>query len=484
MREDVVFEIEQVILQRPIMTENVRKMIEMASQIPSPEVSDETDEKLQQFYTAIHGISELTKGCENYSAYRQALHDADTPTLEVEAEHFGNILRTSGLSSPNHAILIRFLRKHSPEIIAQSLGLNESGQAELAENEEFVHQLIRFAILPSTFRAVYGLAIMLERSLFSRTEITAGINRLIDLDICPDIRQVLLSQRSSQDGVTANSILVGGLIMVLGQPLGIGQGKNPTCQSARGISLWSQYAPGFLIELLVSAARDRFIELPFEGTTIKSNQLEDGLMTDIDLDLDPVSLVLVPHLDRVYNALMIQVALRNEDGHKWVNPALYGRWVPSGFSSIFNTQYHVVNYEDFVRRFFSTHHPTFNEGYELMYPNPVGLLITNTHADLLGMHAVSIQRISLDPKDQLRVYFYNPNNEGRQDWGQGIKPSVYDNGEEEGESSLPFNQFVSRLYAFHYNPYEEGDGFAVPKQVVEDIETLAKESWGRAYTWK
>ncbi len=484
LREDVVSEIEQVIMQRPIMTENVRKMIEMASKIPPPKTPDETHKKLDHFSTAIHGISPLSQDCKDFASYRQALQNADISALEAEAEHFGDILRTTGLSSPNHAILVRFLRRQAPELIAKSLGLNESGQAELAENEKFVHQLIRFAILPSTFRAIYGLAVMLERSLFSRTEIISGINRLIDLDICSEARQTLLAQRPSQDGVTANSILVAGLIMVLGQPLGIGQGKNPTCQSARGISLWSQHAPGYLIELLVSAARDGLIEVPFEGTTIQSNQLENGLMTTIDLDLDPVSLVLVPHLDRVYSALMVQVALRNEDGHKWVNPALYGRWVSSGFSSVFDLQGQVANYEDFVRRFFSTHHPTFNDGYELMYPNPVGLLITNTHADLLGMHAVSIQRISQDPKGQLRIYFYNPNNEGRQDWGQEIQPSVYENGEEEGESSLPFNQFVSRLYAFHYNPYEEGDGFAVPTQVVREIETLAKESWGRTYTWK
>ncbi len=235
---------------------------------------------------------------------------------------------------------------------------------------------------------------------------------------------------------------------------------------------------------MVSVARDGFIEVPFEGEVIRSDQLENGLLTTIDLDLDPVSLVLVPSLDRIYNALMVKVALRNEDGHKWVNPALYGRWVSTGFTSVFDMESNVVNYEDFVRRFFSTHHPTFNDGYALMYPNPVGLIITNTHADLLGMHAVSIQRIAQDPKGQLRIYFYNTNNEGRQNWGQGISPSVSEHGEEEGESSLPFNQFVSRLYAFHYNPYEEGDGFAVPASVINDIETLAKESWGRSYTWK
>jgi hypothetical protein len=50
--------------------------------------------------------------------------------------------------------------------------------------------------------------------------------------------------------------MVAGVISVLGQPLGIGQGMNPTCQTARGISLWSLHAPGYLLELIPRAARD------------------------------------------------------------------------------------------------------------------------------------------------------------------------------------------------------------------------------------
>ncbi|MCA9619392.1 MAG: hypothetical protein KC731_10220, partial [Myxococcales bacterium] len=79
--------------------------------------------------------------------------------------------------------------------------------------------------------------------------------------------------------------------------------------------------------------------------------------------------------------------------------------------------------------------------------------------------------------------FFNPNNEGRQNWGQGVSPSVEGHGEVEGESSLPFHQFASRIYAFHYNPYEEGDGYAVPEADVEEIEAMVRESWGRFFAW-
>jgi hypothetical protein len=144
----------------------------------------------------------------------------------------------------------------------------------------------------------------------------------------------------------------------------------------------------------------------------------------------------------------------------------------------------VSGYEDFVRRFFATHHPAYNDGHALMYPNPVGLCVTNSHGEYLGPHAVSLQRIEPDPRGQLRAYFYNPNNEGRQNWGEDVRPSVSGHGENPGESSLPFDDFVARLYAFHYNPYEEGDAYAVPDLDLKRIEAAARNSWGRAFTWE
>ncbi len=111
------------------------------------------------------------------------------------------------------------------------------------------------------------------------------------------------------------------------------------------------------------------------------------------------------------------------------------------------------------------------------------MMVTDVHGNLFGPHAVSIRRIASDPGGKLRIYFFNPNHEGRQDWGGGVNPSVAGRGERHGESSLPFEQFVSRMYAFHYDPCEEGDAWAVPSELVENISRMARESWGRAYTW-
>jgi hypothetical protein len=486
LRDEVVSEIEQVTAQHPVLTQRVRRMVRMAARIPGPDPNSDTSRRLATFSRAVEGPTELSRKYPQYVEYRTAVKEADRDTLAQEAHDFAESMYATGLVAAHHAILLRHLRAKEHELLPLALHLNDLGAAELAQNAETVDQLIQVAVLPGTAQSIYGLRGVLERGLLSRQEVTAGLTRLITLDLTTDVRRMLLRQRERKSGNTANSVLVAGTLSVLGSPLGVGQGRNPTCQAARGISLWAQHAPGFLIELIIAASRDGAIDLPFEGKTWRSDQLHSSKSLELDLDLDPVSVVLVPHLDRLYDQLMKLVALRGEDGHKWVNPALYGRWVPTGFASVFSNpaQTVVSGYEDFVRRFFATHHPAYNDGHALMYPNPVGLCVTNSHGEYLGPHAVSLQRIEPDPRGQLRAYFYNPNNEGRQNWGEDVRPSVSGHGENPGESSLPFDDFVARLYAFHYNPYEEGDAYAVPDLDLKRIEAAARNSWGRAFTWE
>ena len=77
----------------------------------------------------------------------------------------------------------------------------------------------------------------------------------------------------------------------------------------------------------------------------------------------------------------------------------------------------------------------------------------------------------------MRVYFFNPNNDSGQNWGQGIITSTHGKGELYGEASLPVSQFVSRLYVFHYDPLEKGDTDTVPADEVHGVMRLAQASW-------
>jgi hypothetical protein len=270
----------------------------------------------------------------------------------------------------------------------------------------------------------------------------------------------------------------------VGNPLGIGQGMNPTCQAARGISLWSQHAPGKLLKYITVTAAQNRLEMRFEGDVLLSDQLAEGLAPDLDYNLDPVSIVLVPHLDRLYNEMMRRASMRGEDPHKWVNPALYGHWIPTGFFSSFNQMTNTIdNFKQFVKTFYRSYHPYYNGGQDLVYPSPVGMFITTAHGDLLGFHAISLLRVAEDSEGEMRAYFLNPNNEGRQNWGQGIEPTVFGHGERPGESSLPFYQFVARVYAYHYNSIDLDDTEPLDEDEINEVLLLARESWGQSYTW-
>lgn len=478
-------EIERLTAQRPIMVTRVASMIQMAKKlIKNSEAGALEQPALEKYIMAVEGSSPLIEKTSSLNDYRNQLKGLTEDELSTEADVFSKSMQETGLVASQHAILVRYLCRSKPEILPNALSLSDKGKANLEEHFDLVKVLIKVGIHPATRQAIYGLAKLLDRGVLSHSPVTPGLRRLVELDIRPEVRKDLLSVYENRQGLTANTILLAGVISVLGQPLGVGQGLNPTCQSARGISLWAQHAPGYLLELIPRAARDGDIDLEFEGIPLHSKDLIGGLAPDLHKELDPVSLVLVPHLDRIYNEMMTRVALRGEDGHRWVNPAFYGNWVQNGFNSVIEPiTGAVTDYPGFVRLFYATHHPDYND-YEMIYPNPVGIFITNVHGKLLGLHAVTILRIDSTPaSDAYRIYFYNPNNDSSQNWGQDIEPTVSGNGEQEGECSLPFDEFVSRLYAFHYNPYEQGDSFAVGDDITEKIERLAKESWGKEYTW-
>ncbi|WLR51173.1 hypothetical protein LC040_18735 [Bacillus tianshenii] len=479
----LIKEIDDLVAQRPIMVNRIVKMIKHAGHLLDCDLKEKDRKAIKFYVNAVNGPTERCKRL-SYNDYRKELKKMDEKELREEAKTLAKYMRETGLVSSHHVVLVRYLNRNAKELLSCALGLDNKGKANLESHFPIVSDLIKVAIHPPMRQSLYGLSRLLERGVLSATPVIPGLKRLIELDLSPDVRKILLNSINGNEGITANSILTAGVISVLGQPLGVGQGMNPTCQTARGISLWSLHAPGYLLELIPRAARDGDIDIMFEGQAIHSKDLTDGLVENLHEELDAVSLVLVPHLDRLYAELVRRVNFRGEDVHKWVNPAFYGNWIQKGFCGVIDPLTgSIADFRGFVRLFYATHHPEYNDGHELIYPNPVGIFITNSFGELLGLHAVSIQRIAKDTEGEYRIYFYNPNNDSAQDWGQGIKPVVFGHGEVPGESSLPIHEFVARLYAFHYNPYEQGDSYAVENDIVDKVEKLARDSWGQKYTW-
>ena len=475
-------ELEMICAQRPIITDRAHHIIRTIKEQMTTAQSDDIAPRLQLFIDAVYAPSKRAAELD-VDEYEAWINDEKTGTSDLEAEctALSEPLRETGLSSPYHALLLRRIQDDR-HLIAKLLRLNSYGLAEMETHHPLIRQIIDQACHPSTSRFVYGLAVMLERNLLARQPVESGLARLLEITIHPEV-ELLVKKSRPDSSCSAQQLIVSDTICLLGQPLGIGQGWNPTCQSARGISLWSRHAPGSVLEMIDTVATANEMEMRFEGQMINSSQLTEGLAKEFDYNLDAVSVVLVPHLDLIYFEMMRRASGRADDPHKWVNPAMYGEWIPTGFTSPYNYLTNAIsNYEQFLRTFYASHHPEYNGMQDLTYPNPVGIFLTAANGKLLGFHAVSILRVA-KYEDEYRIYFLNPNNEGRQKWQSDIQPTVAGNGEVPGESSLPFYQFASRLYAFHFKP-SDADGLdKVASDEIEKVTDIAKNSWGTSYTW-
>lgn len=480
IREEVVDEVDFICAQRPIVTARAVRLIKQAVKLPG----EETD-RFRLYRRAVEGPTELAREHPDFGEYAAALETLSAARLNREVQEFMETLLATGTGSSHHATLLRHVARNATDQIPAALGLDEAGVAELNRNMGLCRELIHAAIFPETAFAIFGLGRLLERGLLSQREVAGGLRRIRRLEIRDDVRGHLEEHVGADSSIKPSGVLLAGAVAVLGQPLGVGQGHNPTCQSARGISLWSQHAPGFLLAVTKTAARDGVVHMMFEGVDVQSDRLAAGLGGDaIDHHLDPLSMVLTPHLDRIYAQMMRLAAARGEDAHKWVNRAMYGRWIPHEFCAVINAMTNTVDdFNVFARTFFATHHPAYNGGREMVYPNPVGIFVTDIHGRLLGAHAVTVLRVGGGRDGEPRVYFFNPNNEGRQQWGNGVSPTVRGHRERPGESSLPFGAFLSRLYAFHFNPNEQGDPTRIPQDEIDTVMRMARDSWGRAYGW-
>lgn len=478
----LVFECEKILKQRPIDVAPVRHMLERIE----PRLPDIDDaavaRRARRLVDAWRGPTPLSAGnSDDYPSQVSALPEAER---KQELERLGTSMAASGLCCPAHGRLLRSMSQAPLDELTTLLYLDNVGRDSLEAFEELGRKLISDAIDSHTSQAVYGLHCLLNRGILFFPPVAPALWRLTHLDPSEEISTMLHRESGAGEEMSGHSLLLAGAISILGQPLGVGQGNNPSCQSARAISLWSQCDPGYLLELITWAARDGEIDMHFEGALLRSSELTEGLIEELHTELDMVSLLLVPHLDKIYWEMGRRIMGRSEDGHRWINPEFHGWWVHRGFASCIQyTTGAVIDFNGFMRRFFASYHPLYNGGAELVYPQPAGIVATDSFGTFIGWHAISIQRVALDHSGEMRVYFFNPNNESRQDWGHGVVTSTDGHGEIPGESSLPFNQFASRLYVYHYNERELDDMAAMPDAELADITEMARNSWATDKAW-
>ena len=480
--------IEVIVAHRPVVVTRIKRMLSVVNQELTLDLSDEQDRKLNYYINSLFGPSELARKYKSPEQYETALETLDYDALKLECQIIGKQMFDTGLVSEHQLVLLHFVLKNYPNLVPDVLALDAHGQADYGRHQEFVEEVIQDFIVSGNKQSVYGLACALQRNILSRKTAWHAINRLVKIEVHPEVAKRLEQGNLTKFNLSAMQSLIGGTLCVLGLPLGVRQGNNPTCQSARGISMWSRHAPAKLINMLIDAATSNNVVFRYEGAQIQSVDVVEGLTQQFDFQLDPVSIILVPLLDKVYNEMMKRAGLKHfgKDPHSSVNAAFYGHWIQTGFRSVYNSALHAVHkYDEFVRIFYASFHPDYNGGHHLIYPVPTGIFITDSSAQMLGYHAISLLRIEKAPEtEEWRAYFFNPNSQGKQDWGQGIEPTVWGNGERHGESSLPVHEFVSRVYAYHYNELRlEDKHLKIPAAVVAGITKLSKESWGRKYRW-
>ncbi|WP_226363872.1 hypothetical protein [Pseudonocardia abyssalis] len=477
--DHLVEEIWRILRQRPIQVDQVRDMItQIAVYRSDPDVDlGSTGQGLDRLITSLFGTTDACREDPGTEVYRSRLEAMDAAGLQYEATGFARAMHDTGLVSPYHAELLRFLLEEGDYLLAEALGLSGTGRDCMLRFHKLVHRLIDVAVHPQTAQCIYGLALLLDRGILYQPAVEPALWRQLALTLSPYAQERLTVAHGSEP--TPRARLVAGVLSMLGLPLGVGQGDNPTCQSARALSMWAYNDPDYLLQVLVWAARDDEVILHFEGQPISSRESEGGVATTLPTDLDPVSLLVVPHLDRIYAEMGRRCIDRPGDPHRWVNPEFHGWWAGRGFRINVDVETgKLIDLDEFLRHFYASYHPDYNGYQPLIHPQPAGVAVTDSAARYIGWHAITILRVNFDPQDEMRVYFYNPNNDSGQDWGDGVVVGTAGNGERFGEGSLPFEQFASRLYIYHYDPFERGDPERVPAGDLDRVVGYIERSWG------
>nr|WP_263324451.1 hypothetical protein [Neobacillus sp. Marseille-Q6967] len=431
-------EVNNLAVQRPIVTDKILKLIASAKKLAGG--MEEVDSSLMHYVNAVYSPSDIAAAA-SVESYKDKLKASNDLLLIREAHQLRTSVKSTGLASPFHAIFLNFIKKEKPDLLQNMLGVDEKARENLRLNLPLVTALIDAAVTIKTRRSIYGLIRLLERDIFTK-EFIKELWNLLKVPLHENIKNRLSGVHKINDTGILRSLVVSEMLSVLGQPLGIGQGFNPTCQSTRALSYWSQKEPVLLLKMFNHFLEYGIITIHFEGRHLSSDTLPHVSLDDED-NIDTVSLLLIPHLDSIYFEMLKAAKGRGQDPHKWINPSFHIKGIWTEFSDVYTDL-------EFKAKFHRHYHPSNNPNVNKGLPQPAGIIIYNHSGQALGAHAVLIQRVARDLSGCIRVYFYNPNNDSLQVWGNSIRTSVSGNGEQEGESSLPFDDFLYCLYAFHF----------------------------------
>jgi hypothetical protein len=476
----LVTEIWRLLEQRSVQVGFVKDMIAQIAIVLHQNGTEPGNTRLgaERLISALFGPTTASLDDPGIDVYLERIAHADESGLAREAMGFARAMHDTGLVSDYHAaFLIWAVDYRDRPLVPEALGLGTTGLDCWRHYRKLIEDLVRAAVSPATPQAAYALAMLLERGVLHHAPIVPALGRQLQQKVEGNARERLLL--GFGDAVAPETHLLAGVLQVIGQPLGVGQGANPTCQSARAIAMWALIEPDYLLHIISQAAEFDTVLMKFEGTQIDSKDLPAGLAGFGPIDADPVSVLLVSHLDRIYAEMGRLCVGRTGDPHRWINPEFHGWWVARDCAVAVDVATgKLANCDNFLRRFLSMYHPSYNGGRPLSHPQPAGIAVTDPNQQFVGWHAIAILRVTQDQAGKMRVFFYNPNNDSGQDWGGGVLVSTSGNGERYGEASLELEQFLSRVYLFHEDPLRGDTGAEdIPDSAIKPIRERATSSW-------
>jgi len=475
----LVSEIWRLLEQRSIQVGVVKDMIVQIAIALNEKGTEPGSTRLgaERLVSALFGPTTASRDDPGIAVYLERISVADENGLSREAMGFARAMHDTGLVSDYHAAFLTWaLDYHERPMIPEALGLGSTGLDCWRHYRGLIEKLVRSAVSPATPQAAYGLAMLLDRGILHHAPVVPALERQLTLRLGGTARERIAL--GFGPAVPPETHLLSGVLQVLGQPLGVGQGANPTCQSARAIAMWALNDPDYLLHLVTQVAEFDTLQMQFEGVPINSADLPAGLAGAGPIDADPVSVLMVAHLDRIYAEMGRLCAGRPGDPHTWINPQFHGWWVARDCAVAVDVSTgKLAGYDDFLRRFFAAYHPDYNGRRPLGHPQPAGIAVTDAQQRFVGWHAIAILRVAADQSQRMRVYFYNPNNDSGQDWGNGVVVSTSGHGERYGEGSLEFDAFLSRVYLFHDEPLRSQEGREIPADMIEAVRDQAYASW-------
>ena len=148
--DELVEEIWRILRQRPIQVDQVTAMVtRIAIYRDDPDVDLGTSgQGLDRLITALFGTTEACREDPGVDVYRSRLEVMDAGGLQFESGGFARAMHDTGLVSPYHATLLRYLVETNPLLLSEALGLSDVGRTSLQRFPDLVYRLVDVAVHP------------------------------------------------------------------------------------------------------------------------------------------------------------------------------------------------------------------------------------------------------------------------------------------------------------------------------------------------